>query len=75
MPVKPTAQDMQDIHDFALQRGAFVKFWDQQKTSLIIARESDAPQETKAEEHRGPAQGAGQEGHEGDGQQRGQGQG
>lgn len=39
----PTAQDMQDIHDFALQRGAHVKFWDKARTALIIAREPEAP--------------------------------
>lgn len=40
---KATAQDMQDIHDFAQKRGAFVKYWDQAKTALVIAREPDTP--------------------------------
>lgn len=47
---------MQDIHDFALQRGASVKFWDKARTSLVIAREPDAPQQTQSENTRGASQ-------------------
>lgn len=50
MAKKITAEDMQAIHDFALQLGASVKFWDKARTSLIIAREHDAEKKEQTEE-------------------------
>jgi hypothetical protein len=64
MPTQPTAEDLQAVHDFALQRGLFVKFWDRQKISLIITR--DAPKETTQASER-PATSADPQSHEGHG--------
>lgn len=40
--MKATAQDMQDVIDFAEKRGIRAKFWDPQKRYLILTREEDA---------------------------------
>ena len=48
-PPKPTAQDMQDVLDFAQKRGISGKFWDAQKRWLVLARESDGQEEAQAQ--------------------------